>query len=145
MVPPFMHFPPLNRCPILQVSAIVGAVSTEFDSTHRELLQNDAGALYQKIVLEGSIDREDERIVDGAPEHDNFTFLLDLGLLALDPSRDVYLPVDPVIVQSRVVAPMGQRAADLLAESTGWATTFADLGLVFRRTAPSDVPIVELR
>jgi hypothetical protein len=40
---------------------------------------------------------------------------------------------------------MGQRAAELLAESTGWATTFADLGLAFRRTAPSDLPIVELR
>ncbi|MFL6106973.1 MAG: TrmB family transcriptional regulator [Marmoricola sp.] len=120
-------------------------MSAEFDSHHRELLQKDAGALYQKIVLEGSIARDDDRVVEGGPEHQNFSFLVDLGLLALDPSRGVYLPVDPVIVQSRVVAPMGQRAADLLAESTGWATTFADLGLVYRRTAPSDLPIVELR
>lgn len=132
-------------CPSLQVSAIIGQMGTEFDSQHRELLQNDAGALYQKIVLEGSIAGDDERIVKDGPEHENFAFLLNLGLMALDPSTECYLPVDPAIVQSRVVAPMGQRAAELLAESTGWATTFADLGLAFRRTAPSGLPIVELR
>ena len=120
-------------------------VSTEFDSAHRELLQNEAGALYQKIVLEGAVAREDERIVEGGPEHQNFSFLLDLGLIALDPASDSYLPVDPAIVQSRVVAPMGQRAAELLIESTDWANTFADLGLAYRRTAPGDLPIVELR
>ena len=40
---------------------------------------------------------------------------------------------------------MGRRAAELLAESTGWADTFAELGLAYRRTAPSDSPIVEIR
>jgi sugar-specific transcriptional regulator TrmB len=120
-------------------------MSAEFDARHRELLQNDAGDLYQKIVVEGSIAKDDRRIAAGSGDHETFAFLLDLGLLALDPSSDRYLPVDPAIVQSRVVAPMGQRAAELLAESTGWATTFAELGLAFRRTAPSDLPIVELR
>ncbi|MFL6062521.1 MAG: TrmB family transcriptional regulator [Marmoricola sp.] len=120
-------------------------MSAEFDASQRELLQNDAGDLYQKVVVEGSIAHDDKRIVPGAGDHESFTFLVDLGLLALDPSTERYLPVDPAIVQSRVVAPMGQRAAELLAESTGWATTFAELGLAFRRTAPSDMPIVELR
>jgi hypothetical protein len=120
-------------------------MSAEFDASHRELLQNDAGDLFQKIVVEGSIAPDDKRIAPGAADHESFAFLLDLGLIALDPTADRYLPVDPAIVQSRVVAPMGQRAAELLAESTGWATTFAELGLAFRRTAPSDLPIVELR
>jgi sugar-specific transcriptional regulator TrmB len=120
-------------------------MSAEFDAAHRELLQNEAGDLYQKIVVEGSIAQDDKRIAKGSADHETFLFLVDLGLLALDPTSGRYLPVDPAIVQSRVVAPMGQRAAELLAESTGWATTFAELGLAFRRTAPADLPVVELR
>ncbi|MCW2855816.1 MAG: hypothetical protein JWR52_1431 [Marmoricola sp.] len=117
----------------------------DFDAQHRELLQHEAGDLYQKIVLEGAVAKDDARIVAGGPEHETFAFLIDLGLVALDSSTDTYLPVDPAIVQSRIVAPMGQRAAELLAESTGWATTFAELGLAYRRTAPADLSIVELR
>ncbi|MFL6108295.1 MAG: LuxR family transcriptional regulator [Marmoricola sp.] len=117
----------------------------EFDASQRELLQHEAGDLYQKVVVEGSVARDDKRIAPGGSDHASFAFLLDLGLLALDPATGTYLPVDPAIVQSRVVAPMGQRAAELLAESTGWATTFAELGLAFRRTASNEQPIVELR
>jgi len=117
----------------------------EYGAAHRRLLQNDAGDLYQKIVLEGSVAGDDPRIVEGGPHHDAFAFLVDLGLFALDPPTGSYLPVDPAMVQSRVVSPMGQRAAELLAESTEWARTFADLGLAYRRTAPSDLPVVELR
>lgn len=120
-------------------------MTADFDANHRALLENEAGDLFQKIVVEGSIAREDKRISPGAGDHDAFAFLLDLGLVALDPASDRFRPVDPAIVQSRVVAPMGQRAAELLAESAGWATSFAELGLAFRRTAPSDLPIVELR
>jgi sugar-specific transcriptional regulator TrmB len=118
---------------------------TEYGAAHRRLLQSDAGELYQKIVLEGAISGDDPRIVEGGPHHEAFTFLVDLGLLALDPPTESYLPVDPATVQARVVAPMGQRAAELLAESTDWANTFADLGLAYRRTAPADLPIVLLR
>lgn len=120
-------------------------MTPEFGSEQRELLQNDAGDLFQKVVLKGSISVADDRIVPGGPEHGSFAFLLDIGLVALDPSTDSYVPIDPAIVQSQVVAPMGQRAAELLAESTGWATTFAELGQTFRRTAPGDLPIVEIR
>lgn len=120
-------------------------MTSEFDATQRELLQNGAGDLYQRLVVEGSVKQDDERIAPGGPEHRSFTLLLDLGLMALDPTTDHYLPVDPAIVQSRVVAPMGQRAAELLAESTGWATTFAELGLAYRRTVPDDTSTVEIR
>lgn len=117
----------------------------EYGAAHRRLLQTDAGDLFQKIVLEGAVPGDDPRVVAGGPDHEAFTFLVDLGLLALDPPTGTYLPVDPATVQSRVVAPMGQRAAELLAESTDWANTFAELGLAYRRTAPSDTPVVELR
>lgn len=120
-------------------------MSLEYDATHRRLLETDAGDLFQKVVLEGSISSDDERIAKGAPDHAAFAFLVDLGLLGFDPATDSYLPVDPATVQSRVVVPIGQRAAELLAESTSWANTFADLGQAFRRTAPGIQPIVELR
>ena len=118
---------------------------TEYGAAHRRLLQTDAGDLYQKVVLEGAISADDPRVVEGGPHHNAFTFLVDLGLLALDPPSESYLPVDPATVQSRVVSPMGQRAAELLAESTDWANTFAELGLAYRRTAPAELPIVQLR
>jgi hypothetical protein len=118
---------------------------TEYGAAHRRLLQTDAGDLYQQVVLEGSISGEDPRVVEGAVQYEAFSFLVDLGLLALDPPTGSYLPVDPATVQSRVVSPMGQRAAELLAESTDWANTFAELGLAYRRTAPGELPIVELR
>lgn len=120
-------------------------MTPEFSAEQRELLQNDAGDLFQKIVLKGSVESTDRRIVPGGRDHASFALLLDLGLVVRDPETDTYLPVDPAIVQSRVVAPMGERAAELLAESTGWATTFAELGQTFRRTAPSDLPLVEIR
>jgi hypothetical protein len=117
----------------------------EYGAAHRRLLQSDAGDLFQKIVLEGAIGAEDPRVVEDGPHHEAFLFLVDLGLLALDPTTGSFLPVDPATVQSRVVSPMGQRAAELLAESTEWANTFAELGLAYRRTAPAEPPIVELR
>lgn len=120
-------------------------MNPEFDAAQRELLQGGAGDLYQRFIVDGAVKKDDERIVPGGAEHPAFTLLLDLGLVALDPTSDTYLAVDPAIVQSRVVAPMGQRAAELLAESTAWATTFAELGLAFRRTVPGDTSIVELR
>lgn len=120
-------------------------MTAEFDAAQRELLQHGAGDLYQRLVVEGTVRTTDERIAPGGPEHASFSLLLELGLVVLDPDTDTYLPVDPAIVQSRVVAPMGQRAAELLAESTGWATTFAELGLAYRRTVPDNASTVELR
>ena len=118
---------------------------SEYGAAHRRLLQTDAGDLYQKVVLEGAVSADDPRVVIGGPHHDAFTFLVDLGLLTLDPPTGSYLPVDPATVQSRVVTPMSQRAAELLAESTDWANSFAEHGLAYRRTASSDLPIAELR
>jgi hypothetical protein len=118
---------------------------TEYGAAHRRLLQTDAGDLYQQVVLEGSVGGDDPRVVEGGPSHEAFSFLVDLGLLALDRPTGSYLPVDPATVQSRVVSPLGPRAAELFAESTDWANTFAELGLAYRRTAPGELPIVELR
>lgn len=120
-------------------------MTPEFDASQRELLQHGAGDLFQKIVLKGSIPAADQRIAADGPHHDGFALLLQIGLIALDPATDSYVPVDPAIVQSQVVTPMGQRAADLLAESSSWAATFAELGQAYRRTSPGEPPITEIR
>jgi hypothetical protein len=120
-------------------------VTLEYDASDRHLLQNEAGKLFETVVLEGSIASTDDRIAPGARYHASLAFLVDLGLLAPDTASNSYLPVDPATVQSRVVAPMGQRAAELLSESTSWANTFAELGLAYRRTAAADQSVVELR
>ena len=73
---------------------------TEYGAAHRRLLQTDAGDLYQQVVLEGSISADDPRVVEGGPDHEAFTFLVDLGLLALDPPTESYLPVDPEVVNA---------------------------------------------
>jgi sugar-specific transcriptional regulator TrmB len=101
--------------------------------------------LYREAVEHGSVQRDDPRFADGTVDRPSLDLLTDLGLLALDPTTGSYVPVDPATVQSRVVAPMGQMAADLLTESTSWANTFGALGQVFRRTALGGSPITELR
>jgi sugar-specific transcriptional regulator TrmB len=118
------------------------AVSTDYGAEQRELLEGAAGALYQEAVKTGSLTGHDARCQKGEPA---FDLLFDLGLLAYDRKLKSWLPVDPATVQSRVVAPMGQRAAELLSESTTWANIFSSLGQSYRRSAPREAPVVELR
>jgi sugar-specific transcriptional regulator TrmB len=117
-------------------------VSTDYGAEQRELLEGAAGALYQQAVKAGSLPADDPRCAKGEPA---FDLLFDLGLLAYDRKLQCWLPVDPATVQSRVVAPMGQRAAELLSESTTWANMFTALGQSYRRSSPREAPIVELR
>ena len=54
--------------------------------------------------------------------------------------------VDPAAVQARVVAPLGQQGAELIAESAHWAQSFNALSQTWRRS-PSAVgaPFTEIR
>lgn len=117
-------------------------MSSDYGAEQRELLEGAAGKLYQDAVRAGSLPAGDARCQKGEPA---FDLLFDLGLLAFDTKVDGWLPVDPATIQSRVVAPMGQRAAELLAESTSWANIFTSLGQSYRRTSPREAPILELR
>ncbi|HEY6934194.1 MAG TPA: LuxR family transcriptional regulator [Marmoricola sp.] len=120
-------------------------MTSDYGPRQRELLQGRAARTYREIVDAGSLAADDPRFAADHPERASVELLVDLGLLALDPLLDAYVPVDPATVQSRVVAPMGQRATDLLTESTAWATVFAELGQVFRHTSPGASPVLELR
>lgn len=117
----------------------------EFGSAERELLQGRAGTLYHEVVGAGSLPLDPARFGRNGDPADKaaLTLLLDLGLLA-DESGTL-VPVDPAFVQRRVVAPLGQRAAELLRESSAWADTFAELGQDFRRTTAAASPITEVR
>ena len=120
-------------------------MTSDYGPDQRELLQGQAARTFRDIVDAGSLASDDARFDEGHPERPSLDLLLDLGLLALDPLLNAYVPVDPATVQSRVVAPMGQQATDLLTESTAWANAFAELGQVYRHTSPGASPVLELR
>lgn len=120
-------------------------MTEEYGARERDLLQNRAGELYREAIATGAISDRDKRLEPEHPDSAAFALLIDLGLLALDPRHSCYEPVDPSVVQSRVVAPMGQRGAELLNESAEWATTFAGLGQEFRRQPGRRNPVTEVR
>ena len=90
-------------------------MATEFGSAQRQLLETGASTLYDTVVDEGRIAEDDLRIVARGSQRVAFELLVDLGLLILDRDLKAYLPVDPTTVQARIVAPMGQEAALLVA------------------------------
>ena len=120
-------------------------MSTEFGAQERELLESSAAKLYDAAVTEGKIPKDDPRLSASSEDKPAFDLLVDLGLLILDPAHGVYLPVDPTTVQSLLVAPMGQRAAELLIESSRWADAFIGLGQSYRRSASARNPVSEVR
>ena len=113
---------------------------SDFGPAQRDQLRERAGALFGEIAANGSLSRDDERVRDDA---DSLALLIDLGLVADEGDRLV--AVDPALVQQRLVAPLTAQAAAMLSESSEWASTFADLGQVFRRRSAGDEPVTEVR
>ena len=114
----------------------------EHGQSQRKLLRGRAGTLYREIVEHGSLPARAQRFRAGGADHDALALLLDLGLVSRE--KDDVVAVDPTLVQSRVVAPLGIQAADLLAESSEWANAFAELGQVYRRTTSIGGPLTEI-
>lgn len=115
----------------------------EFGPAQRELLQTRASEIFREVVDVGAFDVSGRRFAAGSPDRAAVDLLVELGLLV--PEGDAMVAVDPALVQARVVAPLGQRAAELLAESSGWAHTFDELGQAYRRRAAVGVSITEIR
>jgi sugar-specific transcriptional regulator TrmB len=112
----------------------------------RALLETTGTELWEQVLASAGIAVDDPRIVEGGPYDSAFRLLLELGLLSLDAPGQQYVAVDPAAVQSRVVAPLGQRGAQLLDESSQWAATFATLGQTWRRAPqPASGPYTEIR
>ena len=109
-----------------------------FGPAERELLESGALAVFEQILAGGSVAADDERIASGGEWHEPFTLLAELGLVQLNRSIGAWTPQDPNSVQSRVVSPMSQEAAKLLAESSQWAQVFGTLAQSWRRSPSSE-------
>jgi len=106
----------------------------EYGPTERALFESQATALYEDVLAHGGIKQGDPRLQERAPERAAFDMLLELDLLILDPTTSTYVAVDPSTIQSRIVAPLGLRGAELLTESSEWARAFGTLSHTWRRS-----------
>ncbi|WP_232678371.1 LuxR family transcriptional regulator [Nocardioides sp. R-C-SC26] len=115
-------------------------------SRDRDLFESTAIALFERILEQHGLPGDDPAL-DEDRTRAAFDLLVDVGLVQLDRDRDVWLPVDPSAVQSRVVAPMSQEASRLLEESTHWARGFAALSQAWRRSPQAETagPFTYLR
>ncbi len=99
----------------------------------RALFEDDATKSYEEICQHGGIPASDYRIADGGELRVAFDLLAEMGLIGYDSEQDLWAPEDPAAVQSRVVSPLSQQAANLLAESSQWNAAFGSLAQSFRR------------
>jgi sugar-specific transcriptional regulator TrmB len=111
----------------------------------RELLAGPAGELFREIIRAGVLGHDDPRHSADHPERDSLSLLIELGLLREDEAVGGWVPVDPAVVQSGVVAPMGRRVVELLDESAAWTDTLGNLAQTFRRTPARASPLTEIR
>jgi sugar-specific transcriptional regulator TrmB len=112
----------------------------------RVVFEQQATPLYEEVVSSGGIEASDARIVENGELHAAFALLVDVGLVIKSDDGRSWIAVDPAAVQARVVAPLGQQGAELIAESAHWAQTFTALSQTWRRS-PSAVgaPFAEIR
>ncbi len=99
----------------------------------RDVFEHDATKLYEEICQNGGIAATDPRIDAGGELRQAFDLLGEMGLISYDNEQDLWTPEDPGAVQSRVVSPLSQEAAKLLAESSQWNSAFGHLAQSFRR------------
>ena len=109
----------------------------EFGPDDRALFESVATALYEDVVNAGGIDVDDPRVAEGSAHRAAFDLLVEVGLLSLDRGSTRYSPVDPVTVQSRIIAPLGNEGSRLLQESSGWARAFTPVAQAWRRAPAS--------
>ena len=103
----------------------------------RALFEDEATKLYEEICQRGGIAASDYRIAEDGELHRAFALLVDMGLVIHDSEQDGYVAEDPTSVQSRVVSPLSQQAARLLAESSQWSAAFSSLTQSWRRAPQS--------
>lgn len=112
----------------------------------RDLFEKQATPLYEEIVTTGGISAADKRVVEGGELHSAFTLLVEVGLVTPSGDASQWRAVDPVAVQAQVVAPLGKKGAEMIAESAQWAQAFSTLSHVWRRSpSAASGPFAEIR
>jgi hypothetical protein len=106
----------------------------ELGPEERELFESTATPLYEETTLSGGLKDSDPRLQPDGELHEALQLLISLNLVVHDEANELYVPVDPATVQSHVIAPMSQRGADLLTESSEWARAFSGLSQAWRRS-----------
>ncbi|MGN6161150.1 MAG: LuxR family transcriptional regulator [Marmoricola sp.] len=117
-------------------------IPAEFGPAQRALLEQRAGEIYREAVERGALPNDEELYASDSPERGALELLVELGLLSEE--SDGWIPVDPAVVQARVVAPLSMRAAELMAESARWAHAFSDLGQTYRQHSLDNEPVTRI-
>src|SRR3954449_9226731 len=110
-----------------------------YGSEERALFEDDATKLYEEICQRGGIAASDYRIAEDGELRKAFDLLVEMGLISYDGEQEGWVADDPMGVQSRVVSPLSQQAAKLLAESSQWSSAFSNLAATWRRSPQAAV------
>jgi hypothetical protein len=106
-----------------------------------KLIEGPAGQLFEEIAARGGVAKDDPLLTAARTET---AVLLQLGLIR-EQADGRYAVADPQMAQGATVAPMGQRAAQLIGEASAWAHAFAELSQAYRRhPATEGGPLSEL-
>ena len=105
-----------------------------YEPEDRELFERAATDVYELIVQEGGIAADDGRLADGSDAKAALDLLAELNLVQHDKRDNTWRALEPVNVQSRVVAPLSNEGARLLEESARWAKAFQTLNHSWRRS-----------
>ncbi|QIG45033.1 LuxR family transcriptional regulator [Nocardioides anomalus] len=108
-----------------------------YGAEERALFEDDATKLYEEICQRGGVAVSDYRIAEGGELRAAFDLLVEMGLVVHDSEQEAWVPEDPTTVQSRIVSPLSQQAAKLLAESSQWSSAFSQLTQAWRRAPQS--------
>ena len=114
---------------------------TGHTAEQRALLETVAVDVYERAATAGKLRTSDI----SSQEQPAFELMVDLFFFNDTATTEIYTPVDPALVQARVVGPLGQRGAALLSEASDWSRSFEGVSRSFRRVANDLHPFTELR
>lgn len=97
----------------------------------RAVLADEGAKLYELAIARQGIPVDDP-LWDEPAQAQARDLLTRVGLLLDDGAR--LHPVEPSMAQARVVNPLSQQGAELLAESAAWAQTFSEFAHAWRRS-----------
>jgi len=111
---------------------------TGYSAEKRALFEAEAVPLYEELANEGGFPPDDERVAAGSPQRRALDMLVDMGLIREDPDSRRWVPEDPTVAQSRIVAPLSVEGARLLQESSQWTRDFSTLTQAWRKSSIAD-------